>query len=232
MVILCVAKTKEREQMKAMELYQQEVLKAQVEVQKRAFERVGSELYDNIGQLLSVAKMNLFFVGDSPLNADQQKYVQQTSAILGQSINDIRALIQGLKVCMGHDFDLQDGLRQRLLRIRYSQKAAPELLVTGTPYSLGYEQEIVLFRVSQEILDTLLDNSLSSLIVQLQYTPTCFVMTIESGVLSAKKHQKPVFDAQQRLDIHQRLALFGATVQWTEAVAETVKITIQLPNPP
>ncbi|MFN3379271.1 MAG: histidine kinase, partial [Runella zeae] len=77
--------------------FQQEVLEAQVEIQKQAFERVGAELYDNIGQMLSVAKLYLYALEDSPLDDQQQAYVKQTNDIVGQSITDLRALIRNLE---------------------------------------------------------------------------------------------------------------------------------------
>ena len=140
--------------------YRQEVLESQVEVQKQAFERVGSELYDNIGQMLSVAKMYLYSLEETELNQEQRTFIQQTNDIVGKSITDLRGLIRRLEGCMAQDFDLQDCIGQYLQRFRRNHHVTTELVVTGTSYPLEYEKEIVLFRVIQEVVTVIFGHCL------------------------------------------------------------------------
>ncbi len=79
---------------------QKKILESQVKAQQVAFERVGAELYENVGQMLSVAQFHLSSLEESGLNTEQLDYVHQTSDIITRSITDIRALIRYLETCI------------------------------------------------------------------------------------------------------------------------------------
>ena len=150
--------------------YHREILESQIEVQKQAFERVGAELYDNIGQMLSVAKMYLYSLEDTDLNQVQRNCIQQTSAIVGQSITDLRGLIRQLEGCMIQDFDLQQCVSQHLHWVRKNYQVTTELLITGIPYVLDYEKEIVLMRVLKDAISGIFrETKVRQLTVKLNY---------------------------------------------------------------
>jgi len=149
--------------------YHHEVLESQIEVQKQAFERIGSELYDNVGQMLSVAKIYLCTLEESALNEEQQNYVKQINEIVGKTILDLRTLIRNLETYLANNFDFSSSLSVELQRIRKTYKDTSELMITGTPRSLGYEKEIVLFRIMQEMMAALVTSGASGLHIELRY---------------------------------------------------------------
>lgn len=160
----------EQQQTKKLMDYHHEVLESQIEVQKQAFERIGSELYDNVGQMLSVAKIYLCTLEESALNEEQQNYVKQINEIVGKTIVDLRTLIRNLEAYLANNFDFSNSLGVELQRIRKTKKDISELMITGTPRSLGYEKEIILFRMVQELINTLLASGASNLRTALHYT--------------------------------------------------------------
>lgn len=157
-------------------VFQQTILESQIEVQKQAFERVGAELYENVGQMLSVAQLTLCTLEESGLNDEQLASVQQISHIIRNSINDIRVLIRNLESYLVKDFDLSSNLRLELQRLRKLYQTTIELWVKGRPYSLGYEKEIVLFRNIQKIL--LEWQAIAPVTVVLDYQTPIFVMQL------------------------------------------------------
>lgn len=69
--------------------FEQELAKAQIEMREMTLTYVGQELHDDIGQQLSVAKMmNNQLVSKS--NGDLKENLNEISALLGESIQDIR----------------------------------------------------------------------------------------------------------------------------------------------
>lgn len=208
--------------------YRQEVLESQVEVQKQAFERVGSELYDNIGQMLSVAKMYLYSLEETELNQEQRTFIQQTNDIVGKSITDLRGLIRRLEGCMAQDFDLQDCIGQYLQRFRINHHVTTELVVTGASYPLEYEKEILLFRVIQEIVTVIFKRAkVSHLTVKLNYESLPLVIVVESdGQALPEETDEKLRNIGWR-DIQRRIKLIGGKCTFENKINGGTKVTIE-----
>jgi signal transduction histidine kinase len=182
--------------------YHREILESQIEVQKQAFERVGAELYDNIGQMLSVAKMYLYSLEDTELNQVQRNCIEQTSAIVGQSITDLRGLIRQLEGCMIQDFDLQQCVSQHLRWVRKNYQVTTELLITGIPYVLEYEKAIVLMRVLKDAISGIFrDIKVRQLRVKLHYGKAKCEVVIEGEGLPLTESAEVWPTIQQRLKL-------------------------------
>ena len=198
--------------------YQHEVLESQIEVQKQAFERVGAELYENVGQMLSVAKIYLCTLEESALDEEQQAYVKQINDIVGKTIVDLRTLIRNLEAYLVNNFDLSSSLGIELQRIRKTKNENTELVISGIPYSLGYEKEIVLFRIVQELLTGLrLAEPMIRPTVTLHYLPTLFTVEIQYEGKEVKV---------ETAAIQQRTELIGGHYSFVSKKKKAIKIDI------
>lgn len=169
--------TQEKAQLKAQ--YDQEILTSQIEVQNTTLQYIGRELHDNIGQLLSVAKINLNVLEEATQDSENEGFIKQTNELVEQSIHELRALSKSLDGDFVHDFGLQQSIAHELQRIRKTKKFATELTLQGEKYSLGYDREIVLFRIVQEILNNALKHSKAKNIeIDMNYLPNNFVLTV------------------------------------------------------
>ena len=75
--------------------YQEEVARTQLEIQEVTLKNVGRELHDNIGQLLSVANLELnIFTSKNKLNSDDD--LTEIKGLIGKSLREIRALSKNL----------------------------------------------------------------------------------------------------------------------------------------
>ncbi|CAH0994105.1 hypothetical protein EMA8858_00212 [Emticicia aquatica] len=175
--------------------YDQEILTSQIEVQNTTLQYIGRELHDNIGQLLSVAKINLNVLEETIQDVDNEEFVKQTNELVDHAIQDLRALSKSLDGDFVHDFGLQESIAHELLRIRKTKKFETELTLRGEKYTLGYEREIVLFRIVQEILNNALKHSQAkNLEVNINYLPETFTLHISDNgrgfdYESAKKNE-------------------------------------------
>lgn len=162
--------------------FTQELLQTQIEIQNATLQQISEELHDNIGQLLSVAKINLNILEDTEQNSDNQEYIKQTNEIIGQSIQDLRLLTKSFDGDFVKDFGLEESLSLELLRIRKTNKYQTELLVSGERYTLGYESEIVLFRIAQEVLNNIMKHAQATKIqAQLSYEPEKFILCLSDN---------------------------------------------------
>lgn len=159
--------------------YDQEILTSQIEVQNTTLQYIGRELHDNIGQLLSVAKINLNVLEETTQNTENEDFIKQTNELVEQSIHELRALSKSLDGDFVHDFGLQQSIAHELQRIRKTKKFETELTLHGEKYTLGYDREIVLFRIVQEILNNALKHSKAKNIeIDMNYLPNNFTLTV------------------------------------------------------
>src|SRR5690349_4299839 len=87
--------------------YAQEMLQAQIEVQNATLQQIGQELHDNIGQLLSVARINLNMLEEMPHSEEVRAFIEQTNEVVNHSIIDLRGLTKSLDGDFVKDFGLE-----------------------------------------------------------------------------------------------------------------------------
>ena len=136
--------------------YDKEILQSQIELQQQTLQNIGRELQDNIGQLLSVAKINLNVLRE--FQTDEDGHIQQAEEVVTKSIQELRALTKSLHAGFVQDVGLEASISQELQRIRKTKRLETELSVSGLRRSLGHEHEIVLFNVVQEVLNNIIKN--------------------------------------------------------------------------
>ena len=70
--------------------YQEELTRTRLEIQEATLKNVSWELHDNIGQLLSVANLELNMLDKKP-EKDRERTLQDIKNLIGKSLMEIRA---------------------------------------------------------------------------------------------------------------------------------------------
>jgi len=215
--------------------YAREILQAQIEVQNSILQQIVEKLYDNIGQLLFVAKLNLNLLEETEQNYENNQRIFQINEAIELSISEVRAVAKSFGSDLVRDFRLQDSLHNELARI---QKANNYLISTdlrGERYSLGFEQEIVLFRICQEILNNIMKHSKSKNIdVILEYGPEMLLLCIQDdgqGFDIQSVGQGPIRLAGSGLrSIRRRTEILGGNFTLESECGKGTRIQIALPR--
>ena len=212
-----------------------EILKSQIEVQNHTLQQIGQELHDNIGQLLSVAKINLNILEETVFDVENQEYIKQTNDIISQSINDLRALTKSLDGDFVQQFGLQESLSQELQRIRKTKRFETEITVNGESYTLGYEREIILFRIFQEFLNNSIKHSKAKNIrVQLNYGEDHFTLSLSDDGKGFDYKEAMARNIQHSgsglRNMSRRCELIGGKCELKSEINGGTEIEIILPN--
>lgn len=141
------------------ENFQREILQTQIEVQNATLQHVGQELHDNIGQLLSLGKLNLHVLQMQDLEKEQADSVSEIGKILTDTLQEVRALTKSLDGDFVKDFGFISSLKNEFDRINKSKKIAAHFQSEIEKTNLGFQKEIVLFRMSQEVLTNALKHA-------------------------------------------------------------------------
>ena len=211
--------------------YDQEILKSQIEVQNQTLQHIGQELHDNIGQLLSVAKINLNILEESDF--EDFDFIKQTNEIITQSISDLRALTKSLDGDFVKDFGLEESISHELQRIRKTRRFQTEISVLGEKRKLGYEREIVLFRIVQEILNNALKHSKAkNLAIVLHYFADSFTLKVNDdgkGFDLENINQKVLSQAGAGLrNMQRRMELIGGKCTISSEIGKGTEVVLSM----
>jgi signal transduction histidine kinase len=138
----------EKKDMKA--LFDQQLMQARLEVQELAFTHISEEIHDNVGQLLSLAKMQLSSFGEADIVDPEM--VTAARENVARAIRDLRNLAKSLHA--GHILTL--GIRKAAEEEgqRFSRTGVLAVSVTseGAEQKVSEDKQIILFRIIQECL--------------------------------------------------------------------------------
>lgn len=167
---------KEKQLMKSR--FEQEILKTQIEIQEQTFKNISQEIHDNIGQVLSLAKLNL---NTLPVSQDELVTIKlnDTKQLVGKAINDLRDISRSLHGEKIAEWGLKESIARELKFLQNSGKFKTSLEVTGNPYKLEQQKEIILFRIVQEAFNNSVKYSgADNISVKLNYNDADFVLKI------------------------------------------------------
>lgn len=145
------------------------LLQSQVEMQEQTFKNISREMHDNIGQKLTLAKLQLNTLHYNSLE-QVAKDVNDVVYIIGKAITDLSDISRSLS----HEIILQKGLIKGLefevSQIEKSGEYKINLDVTGNAIFLESDKELVLFRLTQEALHNIIKHAeATSIQVSLHY---------------------------------------------------------------
>lgn len=204
------------EQSQMREEYSQAILHVQLEVQNKTMQRIAEELHDNIGQLLSVARIHLNIIEESGWDEQSTESVREANGLIERSLADLRLLTKSLDGDFLKDFGLVESISQELLRIRNTRIFNTDFQVNGKPYSLGIQHDIVVFRVVQEILQNSIKHSKATdLNVSITFGEELFHLLVADngqGFDLLKVQEAIIAQSGAGLrNIQRRIALLGGT---------------------
>ena len=224
----------EKQQLK--EDYEKEVLTTQIESRDQTLRDVSQEIHDNMGQLLSVARINLNILEKELDGQPQLKRIKDTNSLLGDVIRYIRMLSKGLNSDMLSSYGLRESIRFELQRIEQSAMINCQFHTEGEDFAIDAKKEIVFFRMVQEILNNILKHAAATEIrISMKYTPDFFLLLIRDngrGFDRKETVNRTIADAGSGLqNLQKRAALVGADLQINSSPGEGTDVIISLPKP-
>jgi signal transduction histidine kinase len=135
--------------------FEQTLLKTQLEIQEQVFTYISQEIHDNIGQILSLARLNLNTFG--PVVTEEK--ITQTDDLLGKAIKDLRDLSHNLQNNRIHDIGIIESIRQLLASIEKTGRFTTFFQSDDHFHIVDANTDIILFRIVQEIINNILKHA-------------------------------------------------------------------------
>jgi signal transduction histidine kinase len=130
--------------------FQHELLRAQLEIQEQTLKNISKEIHDNIGQVLSLAKLTLNTMDIS--NQEATNKISSSKDLVGKAILDLRGLLRNLRSDNIENIGLYRAIEFELEQIKKTELYQTQLKMEGDLPHLDAQKELILFRIVQESL--------------------------------------------------------------------------------
>jgi two-component system NarL family sensor kinase len=156
----------------------EQLLETQIEIQEQTLKNVSQEIHDNIGQVLSLAKLNLGTFGKIEGEENKQKLLT-TKELIGKAINDLRDLARSMHGDKIAEIGLQNAVDSELKILQNTGQFQTHLTVSGESYKLKPQTQMVLFRIVQEALHNEVKHSKAkNIYVDFTYDSSAFTLSL------------------------------------------------------
>ncbi len=204
------------QQKEAEKHYEKEINSSKIEIREEAFRNISWELHDNIGQLITLAKLQI-------QNDDDKQLVDKT---LTKALTELRVLSKLANPEALKAISFVDALEQEINRFNRLNYLKANIKIEGKVNVLDSKVETVLFRILQEFFsNTIKHAKATELSLTLNYTNNQLQICISDngiGFNSEKTDNRGIGLS----NIDKRAQLIGAKSEITSLLNEGTKLTI------
>jgi hypothetical protein len=162
--------------------FERELVQSKLEIQEQTLKNVSWELHDNIGQLLSVAKIQLNILA-STIDKSFQSNVNDLQDVVSGSLKEVRALSRSLNNEVVEYAGLETSVQRELSRFERLNILKVSFISLEDPFEIPQKDAIILFRILQEFFSNVIKHSkASNLDVKFRYsTNKLFIDSSDNG---------------------------------------------------
>jgi signal transduction histidine kinase len=211
--------------------FEQEILNAENEIQDNTMKHISRELHDNVGQMLTLVKIQLNNLTEEQ---PENKKINDSKEFVNKALTDIRALSKSLN----SDNLLYDGLEKtigfELDRVKKLDNYGVIFNVKSGIVSLDRKKEILVFRIFQELLQNCLKHANAKNIeVNLEETSQYLNLeVVDDGIgfdFNAKINLVGSENGVGLKNLIHRANLMNGTLQFEKGIASGTKALITIP---
>lgn len=205
-----------------------ELVNSRMEIQEQTLDKVSREIHDNIGQKLTLAKLNL-----NVLLSPERKFdpaLHKTSVLIGCVIAELRDLSHSMNSEVMLINGLINALENEAVHLRKSGLFEVDIIVEGKVCALDAKTELLMFRITQEAVNNIIKHAEAKRIIfKLKYSPEHIILSIiDDGrgfrLDEIKKGGMGMFNMEKRC------LIMGATYTIESDKGKGTSINLKMPN--
>jgi signal transduction histidine kinase len=224
---------REKEQLKID--FERQILESKLEIQEQTLKNISQEIHDNIGQVLSLAKLTINTMPAADPVLIQQK-ITSSKELITKAIKDLRNLSKSLNTDYVTDMGLFRSVEYELEMLQHAAALQVEIKSEGEAYRLDHKQELILFRIFQEVLQNIIKHANATAVtVQFIYEAKQFLLQIadnghgfdiQTANITRSDGQKGGLGLR---NMDHRARLIEATFSIDSVAGKGTQVKIQLP---
>lgn len=203
--------------------FEEAILNTRLEIQEHTLNYVSREIHDNIGQTLSLARLQIN-------SAEPDDEMQVTDELLGKAIADLRALSHSLNTNHIKEQGFKESVESLARQFERTGKYKIVFLNGHEYFTVDDEKGLIIFRVIQEVLNNITKHANASEI-QIEMRQ------------SGKKSEIRIADNGKGFDVSKlenggiglknitdRISIVGGNLIITSGIGKGTEVKILLPN--
>lgn len=200
----------------------------QQKIQEQTLNHVSQEIHDNVGQLLSLVRMQLNLVAEK--EGSENRLIADAQENIGRAMMDLRDLAKGMSSERIRVLGLLGSVEQEAERIRRTGACDVLIQQSGQNTSMDHQKETILFRVIQECLQNIIKHAQAKRIqIIFSYKqPTLSIQVADDGkgFLINRDDQ---LSGLGLMNIRHRIELLKGKLQVQSEPGSGTKIQIEVP---
>jgi glucose-6-phosphate-specific signal transduction histidine kinase len=212
-------------------MYNNEVLWAKYEIRECYLKNIAHEIYENIGQQLSLLRVQLKLLGEGSVILREK--IEASGELTGQVIRDFRYLCKGFNP--ESEYLEVNGLLPTLeneLRLLHFNASDNLIRIKGPVRNFTPGTELIVYRMLQELLTLIKEKSGKDFSITINYTTHKVDFNIEyEGLLIETDQPYPAVKGiqNQRMSLLQRAELLGGQLAFRKIDLTRVGILLIVP---
>jgi len=215
------------ERYEAEKRFEEEIVKSKMEIQEQTLKNVGWELHDNIGQLLSVANMQLNILTRN-VDENVQPAVTEIKEVVANSLQEVRSLSKSLNSEVIEYSGLVESVKNELARFERMQVIAPKFILQGNGYDLDQKETIIIYRILQELFSNVIKHSKANKIdVIFDYNDERFMIVVLDNGIGFNSDE--IEKGSGMFNMKSRAQMINASLDFDSDVNSGTKVTLIYP---
>lgn len=209
-----------QEQMDEKKRFEQELAESQIEIREETLRNISWELHDNIGQLVTLAKIHL-------QNAqNNEEKIKDSVEILGNALRELKALSRSINPESLKNMRILEAVNNEIERFDRMNFIHAEFNISGTPFDIPQKDEIIFFRMIQEFFsNTIRHARATELSIHFNYQPHLLTIQIRDNGIGFDPLDD--FKGIGLKNIKTRAQLIAADINIASIKKNGTKLTIQ-----
>ncbi len=142
-----------RKSLEEKEAFERELAEAQIEIREETLRNISWELHDNIGQVMTLAKVKAQNAGDNP------EKIKQAARLIGDGLDELRALSKMINPATIRKLSLKESVQLEIDRFNRMRFIDAQLAIFGDVEDVNVKDQSILFRILQEFFSNTIKHS-------------------------------------------------------------------------
>jgi signal transduction histidine kinase len=210
--------------------FQQALLQSRLEIQEETFKKISQEIHDNIGQILTLVKLNLNTV-ELENNTVATEKIAQAEEMLTLAIQDLRDISKTLNSDMISRVGLGRAIELELQVIAKATGLKTFFADTKTVLHIDPQVELILFRIVQETVHNVIKHANATNVqVSIDHRPGNLLLEVNDDGIGYDTSNRDA-KGSGLVNIESRCKLINANLEMSSTIGKGTRVRIQMELP-
>ena len=213
----------------AKEEFDKQLLQSQLEIQELTFNQISQEIHDNVGQLLSLARIQINIMNER--GCFDRQMLDEIKANIGKAMTDLRDIARSLNSERIRSASIVETIVIESERINKCGVLRTSVTVEGKECGINERKKFILFRIIQECLQNILKHAQAKeVVIRFCYLPSEVQIVVQDDGKGFDPDGLPPGGGGMGLvNIKTRIGLTGGNVVIDSAHSRGTSIIINIP---